>query len=153
MPNKTGLRRASCSSCAAAQRTSRTIPWFADRLERGSHGRTCPCSRAILKGILKDSLDYYQDLDRRLRARLKELPRGSILKRRIGRQDYFYLNCRDGRRVVSRYWGRAEPKQIEKEIKERKLIKKQIQEVEESLKMLERLERRKRGGRPISKDS
>ncbi|MBI3289372.1 MAG: hypothetical protein HYZ74_07620, partial [Elusimicrobia bacterium] len=52
---------------------------------------------AILKGILKDSLDYYLDLDKRLKARLKELPRGSVLKRRIGRQDYFYLKVRPGR--------------------------------------------------------
>lgn len=108
---------------------------------------------AILKGILKDSLEYYQDLESRLRARLKELPRGSVLKRRIGSRDYFYLNYRDGDRVVSRYLGRAEPKQIEKEIKERRLIKQQLQEVEASLRMLGRLERRKRGGRPFPKDT
>lgn len=108
---------------------------------------------AILKGILKDSLDYYLDLDRRLRARLKELSPGSVLKRRIGRQDYFYLNYRNGSRVVSRYLGRKEPKQIEKEIKERRLIKQQLKEVEENLSMLRRLEKRKRGGESIRKDS
>ena len=73
---------------------------------------------AILNSILRDSLNYYLDLDRRLQARLKAIPRGSVLKRRIGRRDYFYLNFRNGRRVVSRYLGREEPKQILKEIKE-----------------------------------
>lgn len=107
---------------------------------------------AILKGILKDSLAYYLDLERRLRARLKELPNGSILKRRIGRKDYFYLNYRNGQRVVSRYLGRQEPKQIENGIKERRLIKQQLKEVEENLKMLRRLEKRKRGGRSIPKN-
>ncbi len=107
---------------------------------------------AILKGILKDGLDYYLDLDRRLRARLKELSRGSILKRRIGRQDYFYLNYRNGRRTVSRYLGKDEPKQIEKEIKERRLILRQLKDVDENLKLLRRLER-KRGGRTIRKRS
>jgi hypothetical protein len=106
---------------------------------------------AILKGILKDSLDYYLDLDQRLRARLKKLPHGSVLKRRIGRQDYFYLNFRNGRRIVSRYLGRQEPRQIEKEIAERRLIKKQLKEVEENLKLLRRLER-KPGGKAIRKN-
>lgn len=106
---------------------------------------------AILKSILKDSLDYYLDLERRLRARLKELPRGSILKRRIGQKDYYYLNYRNGRQVVSRYLGKDEPKQVEKEVKERRLIKQQLREVEENLRMLDRLEKRKRGGRSLSK--
>jgi hypothetical protein len=106
----------------------------------------------ILKGILKDSLAYYLDLDRRLRARLKELPRGSVLKRRIGSRDYFYLNYRNGRRVVSRYLGRQQPTQFEKAIKERRLIKQQLKEVEENLRVLRRLERRKGSGTSIRKD-
>jgi hypothetical protein len=102
---------------------------------------------AILKGILKDSLDYYLDLDKRLKARLKELPRGSILKRRIGRQDYFYLKVRDGQRVKSQYLGKKRPAELEKHIEERRLVKKQLGEVSENLRMLGRLKRRKGGGR------
>lgn len=108
---------------------------------------------AILKGILQDSVGYYLDLQRRLRARLRALPRGSVLKRRIGRQDYYYLNYRNGQQVVSKYLGKKEPSIIEKGIKERKLIKRQLKEVEENLAMLRRLERRKRGGRSLSKGS
>ena len=106
----------------------------------------------ILKAILKDSLDYYLDLDRRLRARLKELRPGSVLKRRIGRRDYYYLNYRDGRRVVSRYLGREAPVEIEKDIKERRLIKRQLKEVQENLHLLGRLERRKKNGRSLSQN-
>ncbi len=100
---------------------------------------------AILKGILKESLIYYLDLDKRLKARLKELPRGSILKRRIGRQDYFYLKVRDGVRVQSRYLGKKRPADIDKAIKERRLLKDQLKEVEQNLKMLARIEKRKHG--------
>lgn len=102
---------------------------------------------AILKGILKDGLDYYLDLDKRLKARLKELPRGSILKRRIGRQDYFYLKFRESQRVKSRYLGKRRPIDLEKGIAERRLIKKQLDEVKENLQMLARLEKRRGGGR------
>jgi len=98
---------------------------------------------AILKGILKESLDYYLDLKRRLKARLKELPRGSVFKRRIGRKDYYYLIFRNGKKVVSRYLGKEKPVQVEKDIKERRLIKRQIKEVQENLRMIERMKKRK----------
>jgi len=105
---------------------------------------------AILKGILKESLDYYLDLNRRLKARLMELPRGSILKRRIGRHDYFYLKIRDGIRVRSQYLGKKKPADIEKEIKERRLVKQQLKEVAQNLKMLARIEKRGNRGRAVS---
>ena len=107
---------------------------------------------AILKGILKDSLDYYLDLQRRLNARLKELPKGSIFKRKIGRQHYYYLVFRDRKKVISKYLGKEKPAQIEKDIKERRLIKKQIKEVLENLSMIKRLKKRKRIGRSLSKN-
>ncbi|HXT01332.1 MAG TPA: hypothetical protein VN915_11700 [Elusimicrobiota bacterium] len=108
---------------------------------------------AILKGILKDGLDYYRELDQRYRARLKELPIGSVLKRRIGRKDYYYLIYRSGGRVISRYLGKEEPIQMEKDIKERRLIKKQMKEVRENLLLLRRLEKRKKNGRSLSKNT
>ena len=105
---------------------------------------------AILKDILKESLDYYLDLDKRYKARLKELPRGSILKRRIGRQHYFYLKVRDGVRVQSRYLGKKMPVDIDKAIKKRRLLKKQLKEVEQNLKMLARIDKRKNNRRAVS---
>lgn len=105
---------------------------------------------AILKGILKDSLDYYLDLDVRLKARLKELPRGSILKRRIGRHDYFYLKFREGLSVRSRYLGKKKPVDIEEAIGERHLLKQQLKEVAQNIKMLARIKKRRNRGRAIS---
>lgn len=106
---------------------------------------------AILKGILKDSFAYYVDLERRLQARLKELPRGSVFRRRIGRKDYYYLNYRQGARVVSRYLGK-EASGVEKEVKERRLIEQQLKDVRENLRMIARLVRQKPRGRSLSKN-
>lgn len=97
---------------------------------------------AILKDILKESLDYYLDLDKRLKSRLGELPRGSILKRKIGRQNYYYLKLRDGDRVKSRYLGKERPSDLEKSLDERRLIRRQIKEVAENLKTLARARKR-----------
>jgi hypothetical protein len=101
---------------------------------------------AILKDILKESLDYYLDLDKRLKSRLEKLPRGSILRRRIGRRDYFYLKLRDGDKVESRYLGKERPAELEKSLDERRLIRRQLNEVKESLRMLSRV-RKKKGGK------
>lgn len=104
---------------------------------------------AILKGILKESLEYYRNMEKRLASRIRELPRGSILKRRIGKRSYFYLKYREGRRVASRYLGKARPEALEKAIEERRLLKRQLEEVQENLRMLARLNRGKRIGRPV----
>ena len=108
---------------------------------------------AILKGILKESLDYYLDLDRRLRSRLARLPLGSVLKRRIGRRDYYYLKVREAGRVASRYLGKDRPSALEKSIQERRLIKRQLKDVQENLRLLSRIGKGRRGrklGRPVS---
>lgn len=97
----------------------------------------------ILKDILKDSLNYYLDLDKRLKSRLRELPRGSILKRKIGRQNYFYLKLRDRGRVASRYLGKERPADLDKSLQERRLILRQIKEVRDNLKTLSRVRRRR----------
>ncbi len=107
---------------------------------------------AILKDILQESVDYYLDLEKRLRSRLAALPRGSILKRRIGRHDYYYLKLRDAGRVVSRYLGKDRPVDLEKSIKERRLIQSQLKEVRQSLGVLAKVNRtkaRRKIGRPV----
>jgi len=48
--------------------------------------------------------------------------------------------------VDSRYLGKKQPSELEKDIQERRLIKRQLKEVAGNLKMLARLERRKRRG-------
>lgn len=98
---------------------------------------------AILKDILKESLDYYLDLNKRLKSRLGKLPRGSILKRRIGSKDYYYLKLRDGKRVESRYLGKKRPAEMEKSLAERRLIRRQLKEVQENLKILARTRKRR----------
>ena len=63
----------------------------------------------VLKGILKDSWTHYQGLSVRIKRRLKELPAGSLFKRRIGKQVYYYLNLRKGPKVISKYLGKKPP--------------------------------------------
>jgi hypothetical protein len=94
----------------------------------------------ILIDILRDSQAHYLDVESKILKRLKEIPRGCILKRRFPRgENYFYLNFREGPRVVSKYLGKREPLQLIKQIEERRLLKNRLKDVRQSLAILNRL--------------
>lgn len=98
----------------------------------------------VLKDILKESREHYRQLEVRIGRRLRELPMGSVLKRRIGGNDYYYLKVRQGNRVISKYLGKKAPQEIEKAVQERRQLKRQLREVRESLRLLRRMHGRKR---------
>jgi hypothetical protein len=100
----------------------------------------------ILKDILSESREYYFDLEKRLKARLAQLPKGSLLKRRIGKQDYYYLKFRQEGKVISKYLGKHEPEGLAKDIKERRLIERQLKEVRENLRMIGKVRGKKADG-------
>lgn len=91
---------------------------------------------ASLQSVLGENVSYYRGLERRLKARLSKLPEGSILHRRLGRQDYYYLKLRRGNRVLSKYLGKKPPEGLEEAIKERRLLRRQLREVERNLRLL-----------------
>ena len=103
----------------------------------------------ILLDVLKDSQAHYADVQSKIQKRLKVLPRGSVLKRRFrpGGGDYYYLNVRQGPRVLSKYIGKDEPVQLLKEIEERRLLLKRLKDVRQSLELLHRLHWEKRRAR------
>ncbi|MBI4178367.1 hypothetical protein HY522_02945 [bacterium] len=98
---------------------------------------------AILKGILNDSWKHYRSQEVRIRSRLRQLPKGSILKRRLAGREYFYLKFRRNEKVVSRYLGKDRPVQLEKSIQERRLLQKQLRDVKQSLRLLVKVRRKK----------
>ena len=100
---------------------------------------------ANLKDVLSENAGYYRDLERRLKARLAKLPLGSILKRRLSGRDYYYLKVRKGSRVLSKYLGKKRPLGIEESIKERRLLKHQLRGVEKNLRLLHKMNGRRRG--------
>ena len=92
----------------------------------------------VLQGILKDSLRYYDRLERDLKRRLARLPQGSVKSRRIKGHVYYYLQRRDGGRVVHRYLGRQKPLQLLKGIRERRQLKAELAKARAALQLLPR---------------
>lgn len=92
----------------------------------------------VLKGILKDSLAYYKRLQRDLERRLARLPKGSVKRRRIKGHWYYYLQRRDGEKVLHRYLGRERPLELLKAVRERRQLLRELKRAEEALWLLPR---------------
>ena len=92
----------------------------------------------VLRGILRDSLVYYQRLERDLKRRLSRLPEGSVKRRRIKGRVYYYLQRRNGSKVVHRYLGRQKPVELLKEVQERRRLKQELVKVRAALRLLPR---------------
>ena len=98
----------------------------------------------ILKNILFESNEYYINAKKKIQKRLQILPKGSIKRRTISGKVYYYLQYRSGKKIIQKYIGRKKPDTIIDKINERKSLKKELKKVNESLKVIERSQGRKR---------
>ncbi|MBI3020866.1 MAG: hypothetical protein HYY90_02340 [Candidatus Omnitrophica bacterium] len=92
----------------------------------------------VLKSILRDSLTYYQRLERDLTRRLARLPQGSVKRRRIRGHAYYYRQWRNGGKVVHRYLGRRKPVELLKGIRERRQLNQELAKARAALRLLPR---------------
>ena len=92
----------------------------------------------VLKGILKDSLAYYERLERDLVQRLKKLPKGSIKRRQIKGRAYYYLQHREGSKVLHQYLGREKPEALLRGIQERRMLRRELAKARAALRLLPR---------------
>ncbi len=101
----------------------------------------------VLKGILNESKQYYENLGKEIKNRLSKLPKGNIKKRNINGKVYFYMQERQNSKIIHKYLGKSYPEKIAKEIDEReklkKELKKELKKVREALKMLNKTEGKK----------
>ncbi len=93
----------------------------------------------VLKGILKDSKEYYEKEKKLLEKELSKLSKGNIKKRKIGNKDYYYLQHREGKKVIHDYLGKSEPKEIIKNIERRKVLLNELKKVNDSLNLLSKV--------------
>ena len=97
----------------------------------------------VVKAVFQDELKRNQRLVARYEKELETLPKGSIFKRKIGNQEYLYLNYRDGEKVISKFLGKAEEfnsqelqLQLDKRKEYKNLLKKLRIEQKELLKAI-----------------
>jgi len=92
----------------------------------------------VLKDILKESFQYYQDIERKIEKKLASLPQGSVKKRLIAGHAYHYLQRRVDGKVVHKYISKEKPQEMIAKIEERKALSQELKQVKEALKILAR---------------
>jgi hypothetical protein len=93
----------------------------------------------VLKGILDESKEYYEKEQKELDKEISKLPKGSIKKRKLGNKFYYYLQYREGDKILQDYLGKSEPKEIINKLKKRKALEKELKKVKDSLKLLSKV--------------
>lgn len=94
----------------------------------------------MLKAILSESKEYYLDVRKKIMKKLAALPKGSVKERKIAGKIYYYLQQRQGCKVVHKYLGKTRPELIIKQIKQRNTLKGELKKVNESLSTIRRSE-------------
>ncbi len=69
-------------------------------------------SAGVIKGVLTEELENSSRMLERYRRALMELPRGSLVKKKIKGHDFYYLAFRNGDTVKFAYKGKLRPEEV-----------------------------------------
>ena len=98
----------------------------------------------VIKSILREELRNSKDLKKKYASMLQVYQPGSLIRRSINGQYYYYLSYRDRRdqKVKQKYLGklsRSSVRKISDNIQERKAIMKNLKLVSNNIKYLEKV--------------
>jgi hypothetical protein len=96
----------------------------------------------VLNGILKEELNRLRKLKKNYENKLKKIPKGSLIRKEIKRNIYYYLNYRDGGKSVFRYLGKLNKEEISKikeKIEERRKLRKLYIQVKKNIVKMKKI--------------
>ncbi len=94
---------------------------------------------SIIKGILEEELARLEELSVFYKAKISEVPHGSISVKERGGKKYIYLLRHEDKKVIFEYVGKDVPKvriSLNERIKQRKEYQAKLRQVKENLKEL-----------------
>lgn len=89
-----------------------------------------------IKNILNESKEFYLEQKNFLIAQISLLPKGTIKKKNVKGNDYYYLQYRKDKKVVQDYIGKTIPKQLKTDLGHRKKLEDELKNVNRALKLL-----------------
>ena len=86
---------------------------------------------------------YYFNAREKIYKRLAELPKGTIKERLISGRKYYYLQRREGKKVLHAYIGRELPEDLKNQMRERKALQVELTKIQDILMefLLKRIEK------------
>ncbi|MFZ5800715.1 MAG: hypothetical protein ACOY3D_04995 [Candidatus Omnitrophota bacterium] len=85
------------------------------------------------KPIQNHSENYYYNLRQKIYDRLAKLPKGTIKERLIAGRKYYYLQRREGRKVLHEYLGRVIPADLKCQLRERQALRVELDKIQSIL--------------------
>jgi hypothetical protein len=101
----------------------------------------------VLNGILKEELNRLINLKKSYENKLKKYQKGSLIKKKIKRHTYYYLNYRDKKKNVFKYLGKLnedEVSELEVSIRERRNLQKLCNQVKRDILKLQKISNEKK---------
>jgi len=96
----------------------------------------------ILNGVLNEELDRLNKLKKNYEKQIAKLPKGSLIKKNIKGNIYYYLNYRQEKKKIFKYIGKLSGKELENlldKIEERRKLEKLNKQVKKDIKKLEKM--------------
>ena len=96
----------------------------------------------ILNGVLNEELDRLNKLKKNYEKQIAKLPKGSLIKKNIKGNIYYYLNYRQEKKKIFKYIGKLPGKELENlfaKIEERRKLEKLNKQVKKDIKKLEKM--------------
>lgn len=81
----------------------------------------------------RHSENYYFNAREKIYARLAQLPRGTVKERLISGRKYYYLQRREGKKVLHVYLGKEVSEDLKKKLKEREALRLELKKIQDVL--------------------
>ena len=97
--------------------------------------------KTVIHGVLEEELDRNIRMKKRYIEEIEKLPKGSLLLRKIGNQEYYYLKYRENKKNIAKYIGKKDQiiiKGLEEQIKKRKHLESVIKNLNQEEKEIKK---------------
>lgn len=94
---------------------------------------------SILMEVFKEEYERLERQKASYERAILELPKGYISKKNIRGKEAYYLQHREGKKVVSKYISASDLKQIEEQVSRRKQFEKSLKRVDADMKKLRKV--------------
>ena len=97
--------------------------------------------KTVIQGVLEEELDRNIRMKKRYMEEIEKLPKGSLLLRKIGNQEYYYLKYRENKKNIAKYIGKKDQiiiKALEEQIKKRKHLESVIKNLNKEEKEIKK---------------
>lgn len=93
---------------------------------------------SVIKNMVQKEAAVFEQLKAQYEAMLEELPKGSLT---VKKGVYYYLNSKEGEKMISKYVGKASPEidKLREQIERRRHIEKMLRSVNRELKIADKV--------------